>query len=206
LVAGENPGALLMLALRITGAACYETPVGSLACLGQVRNTSDEPFSDVRVEVQLLSREGRLLAAQDVPVSRWMIPAGTAGPYRVLFERVPDGYASAYPFIKDGQVVPAREDRYALLTLQTISGQFVLDQYEITLSIANKHPAAVEQIALTMTLLDDYRQVTGFRRLYLAPGRQLQPGESLALTLKVIPQGPNTVNFEAFAEGYLVER
>ena len=46
--------------------------------------------------------------------------------------------------------------------------------------------------------------MTGFRRVYLDPGRQLQPGESLALTLKVIPQGPDTVAFDAFAEGYIV--
>ena len=55
-----------------------------------------------------------------------------------------------------------------------------------------------------MTLLDQYGRVTGFRRVYLDPDRRLAPGDSLALTLKVIPQGPNTVAFDAFAEGYIV--
>ena len=41
-------------------------------------------------------------------------------------------------------------------------------------------------------------------QVYLEAGQRLKPGESLALTMKVIPQGPNTVGFDAFAEGRLV--
>jgi hypothetical protein len=172
--------------------------------MGQVRNTFDLPVEQVQVEVQLLARDGSVLAAQNALVSRWVIPTGAAGPYRVLFDRVPEGYVGVYPFVKAGQVVPDAENRYAALALKQVSGAFVLNQYEITLSIINRSPVAVEQIAITMMLLNEYDQVTGFRRMYLDSGRRLQPGESLALTLKVIPQGPSTVGFDAFAEGYYV--
>ncbi len=122
----------------------------------------------------------------------------------MLFERVPEGYAGAYPFVKGGQVIANGETRYTTLALKQVSGTFVLNQYQITLSIINTSPVAIEQIAITMTLLDRNDQVTGFRRMYLDPGRRLLPNESLTLTLKVIPQGANTVAFDAFAEGYRV--
>jgi len=80
----------------------------------------------------------------------------------------------------------------------------VLDQYQITLSVINKSADPVEQIAVTMILLDRDERVTGFRRMVLDPTRRLDSGESLTLTLKVIPQGPDTVTFESFAEGLRV--
>jgi hypothetical protein len=204
LTATDNAASYVALYLHVTGAACYETPIGSLICLGQVHNTSDLPVEQVQVEVQLLARDGTLLAAQQAFVSRWVIPAGATGPYRVLFDRVPEGYAGAFPFVKTGHAVTNADPHYAALTLKQVSGAFVLDQYQITLSIINKSPLAVEQIAITMTLLNEYHQVTGFRRMVLDPNRRLLPGESLTLTLKVIPQGENTIAFDAFAEGYFV--
>ena len=204
LVTAAPTGSHLAFYVQVTGAACYETPIGSLICLGQVHNTLNLPVKEVLIEIQLLAGDGSLLAAQEAFVSRWMIPAGAVGPYRVLFDRVPEGYTRALAFVKTGQVVTDTNSRYVALALNPVSGEFVLDQYQITLSIINRSPAAVDQIAVTMTLLNASDQVTGFRRMYLDPSRQLPPGESLTITLKVIPQGENTVAFDAFAEGYLV--
>jgi hypothetical protein len=199
------PVSQLALYLQITGAACYETPVGSLICLGQVRNTLSLPVEQVQVEVQLLARDGKVLAAQAAFVSRWMIPTGEAGPYRVLFERVPDGYTEAYAFVRAGEIIDGPESHYATtLALKQVSGAFVLDQYQITLSVINKSSEPVEQIAVTMILLDRDGRVTGFRRMVLDPSRRLSAGESLTLSLKVIPQGPDTVTFDSFAEGIFV--
>jgi hypothetical protein len=193
----------LALYLSVIGSACYETPVGSLVCLGQVRNTLDVPIEHVTVGVQLLARDGALLEAKEAFVSRWMLPAGATGPYRVLFEQVPNGYAGTYAFVVSGQIAQSVEHRFATLTLQEVSGRFLVDQYQVSLSVLNKGPYAAQQLAITMTLLDAHGQVTGFRRVYLAADRRLEPGESLALTIKVIPQGRGTVAFEAFVEGYL---
>lgn len=193
------------LYLRISGPACYETPVGSLVCLGQVANLLDVPVEQVVVAVQLIARDGTPLAAQDTVVARWVIPAGEKGPYRVVFETIPDGYAGAFPFVKSGQIAVNPGRLYGSLALQQVSGAFVLDQYQITLSVFNKNSLPVENVIVTMTLLDGQDQVTGFRQIYLDAYHPLAPGESLALTIKVIPQGPDTVHFEAFAEGYLVE-
>jgi hypothetical protein len=189
--------------LRVTGAACYPTPLGSLICLGLIRNLNPAPVEQVSVAVQLLDRNGAPLAVGETWVSRWMIPAGAVGPYRILFDHLPEGYASAFSYAQSGQLAPEADRRYGNLALQEVSGAFVVDQYQVTVSVINISPVAVERITVTMTLLDEFGQVTGFRQMPLDPQRRLEPGESLALTMKVIPQGPNTVSFDAFAEGLL---
>ncbi len=193
------------LFLRVSNPACYETPLGSLVCLGQVYNPLDKPVEQVAVGVQLLARDGTLLAAQEAVISRWVLPEGATGPYRIIFDPVPPEYLWARPYVKTGQVASDIEHRYASLALQEVSGAFVIDQYQVTVSITNKSLYPVEGIAVTMTLLDEVGQVTGFRREYLDTHRRLAPGETLALSLKVIPQGPNTVAFDAFAEGHLAQ-
>jgi len=194
----------IALYLNVTGPTCYETPVGSLVCLGQVYNMLDSPVEQVMVGVQLVARDGTPLATGQGLLARWLLPAGAAGPYRVLFDRLPDGVANARSFILSGQNAPDTGNAHVNLTLQEVSGTFIIDQYQVSLSIINQNSSPVGHIAVTMTLLDNQRRVTGFRQEYLDADRRLAPGDSLALTLKVIPQGPNTVAFDAFAEGYLI--
>ncbi len=197
-------GPPLMLYLAVSGPACYETPVGSLVCLGQVQNRLDVPVEQVVVTVQLLSQDGTVLASGQSFLARQLLPAGLQGPYRVLFDSIPEGYAQAAAFVASGRVAEAVEQRYADLVLNQTSGVFVYDLYQITLSIINKSRYPADRIVVTLTLLDKEGQVTGFRQVYLDRSRQIQPGESLSVTVKAIPQGPNTVAFTAFAESRLV--
>lgn len=200
-VFGVSP---VMVYLAITGSECYETPVGSLICLGLVSNQWDQPVEQVRVAVQLVAYDGTPLATKEVLVSRWVLPGGAAGPYRVLFERLPEGYAEAQSFIIAGQPSATTDSRYANLVLQPVTGAFVLDHYQVSLTVVNRDTRPVEQITITMTLLDRNGQVTGFRQVPLEATRRLAPGESLAMTIRVIPQGVDTVAYQAFAEGFFV--
>ena len=190
-----------LLHLKIIGPACYETPVGSLVCLGQVRNTLDTPVEQIVVEVQLVTSNGTALASREVFVSRHLIPAGSSGPYRVLFEEIPAGYAAAFPQVKNGQVLASMSSQMAELTLRQVSGRFVANQYQIAMSMINRTLLPIERISITMVLTSDEGAVTGFRQVTL--DRELRPGEALSLNLKVIPQGPSTVGYEVFAEGFL---
>ncbi len=196
----------LAMYLRVTGPACYETPLGSLVCLGQVVNLLDEAVEQVTVEVQLVGRDGLTLTTKQAMLARWLLPSGANGPYRVLFDSLPEGYVAARPLVTYGQIAVNPSARYATLSLQAVSGRFVIDQYEIALSLMNKGADSVGQIIVTMVLMDGKGQVTGFRQVYLGNDHHLEPGESMALTLRVIPQGPNTVAYDAFAEGYVMQR
>jgi hypothetical protein len=94
----------IALYLNVTGPTCYETPIGSLVCLGQVYNMLDSPVEQVTVGVQLLARDGTPLTTGEALLARWLLPAGAAGPYRVLFDSMPDGVVNARPFILSGQI------------------------------------------------------------------------------------------------------
>lgn len=201
LITVDKTGTPVALYLTVSGPACYETAVGSLVCMGQVHNTYNQPVGQITVRVQLLTREGIPLDEEEAQVSRWLIPTTMSGPYRVVFDRVPPGYAGAYGYVTDAQPAAEVDEQYAAITVRRIANTFVLDQYQATLSIINQSRRPVEQLAITMTLLDSRGRVTGFRRINLPPDRRLEPGESLAMTLRVIPQGGNTVTFDAFAEG-----
>jgi len=186
--------------LAVSGPTCYETPVGSLVCLGQVQNRHDQPVEQVVVTVQLLAQDGTVLASGQAFLARQLLSSGLGGPYRVLFDEIPEGYTHAAAYIASGRIAENVERRYAELELNHTSGVFVYDQYQITLSIVNKSRYPAERIVVTMTLLDRDGQVTGYRQVYLDHSRQIQPGETLSVTVKAITQGPNTVGFTAFAE------
>jgi hypothetical protein len=192
------------LYLNVKGSACYATPVGSLICLGQIHNGLNVPVEAITVEVRLLSPDGVPLATEEALLSRWVLPAGDSGPYRVLFEQIPEGYARAQIVVASGQVAHDVERRYADLRVTPVSGKFVIDQYQVTLSIRNYSLAPATDLAVTMTLLDEYGRVTGFARVHPAQNLQLSPGEPMAITVKVIPQAPGTVSFDAFVEGWLM--
>lgn len=190
--------------INMSGTTCYPTPVGSLVCLGRFHNPLNTPLEYVVIVVQLLARDGMPLASEQALVARWVIPPGASGPYRVLFDEVPAGYAGTYTFVQSAQVATDRAQTYTELSVQPVSGTFVLDQYQVTLSLVNRTPVPVNRIAITMSLFDRQAHTTGFRRLVFEPERRIEPGESMALTMKVIPQGENPVDFDAFAEGFAV--
>ena len=200
LEAGSFPYALYLM---INGPACYETSVGSLICMGQVHNQATVPVDRVRIEVQLLAQDGMPLVTREIALAQNWIPAGGTGPFRVLFETIPADYAGVYAFIKTGEIAYTAQYRYANLVTRQIGGTFTNGQYQVTLSISNYSTLPVTNISVLVTLLNPNRQVTGFRQTTLDETHILQPGESLSLTIKVIPQGINTVSFTAFADGLL---
>lgn len=190
--------------LRVSSPACYETPLGSLICLGQVYNTLEAPLENVVVSVQLMSRDGTPLTSQSALLARDILPAGMRGPYRVIFDTIPSGYAGADASIQAAEVARNAERRYADLTLQQVAVAFNEQQFKVTLSITNHSRQSAEHLALTVTLFDGSGRVTGFRQVMLEEDRRLDPDQPLSMTISVIPQGPNTVTFDAFAEGRLV--
>ena len=132
----------IALYLRASGPTCYETPIGSLICLGQVYNGLQVPVEQVVITVQLHSLDGQALGSGDVFLARTLLPAGLTGPYRILFDRVPEGFGSASASVRSGQLAENTSARYADLRIREIAGTFTNDQYQVSLSIRRK-PAAV---------------------------------------------------------------
>ncbi len=75
--------------LLLESPTCYETPAGSVWCLGLVRNELTVPVDQVVVRVYLVKADGTPLAEQDVRVARSVLPPGGISPYRALFASMP---------------------------------------------------------------------------------------------------------------------
>ncbi len=190
--------------LRAGPPACYETPLGSLVCLGQVYNTLEAPLENIVVNVTLLARDGTPLAKQSALLARNILPAGSLGPYRVIFDTVPAGYNSASAAIDAAEVAIDSERRYADLELRQVAVVFNEQQFKVTVSVANHSHESADELVLTVTLLDRSGRVTGFRQVTLEDNYVLAPNQPMSLTISVIPQGSNTVSFDAFVEGRLI--
>jgi len=201
--ADANNSALLPLTLylSVTTPACYETPVGSLVCMGQIKNGFHLPMEGIWIGVQLLAADGQALAAGASPLAQPILEPGLAGPYRVQFDSVPDGYVKIYAFVISGDVAEDAAQRYANLSAKQVGVMFIEGHYQITLSLCNQSPLPADQITLTITLLGEEAEVTGFRQLFL--DQRLLPRECLTVSGQVIPQGKNTVAFDTFAWGRL---
>ncbi|MBN1964781.1 MAG: hypothetical protein JW910_09050 [Anaerolineae bacterium] len=200
--ATQSPAAL---ALAVSGPICTETSVGSLVCLGQVRNMQPAPVERVSVGVSLLALDGTPLMTGEGWLFRWLLPVGASGPYRVLFDSVPPDYAGAQAYIRSGQIAQGASHRYGDIAIQAISGDEIGEQYQVTLTVRSSSAVPVEPVVVTVMLLDAEGALTGFRQVYIEDNSQWQPGESREITLMVAPQRPGTIAFDAFAEGILAQ-
>jgi hypothetical protein len=68
---------------------CYPTPSDMLLCMGYVRNTSLQPVERVSALIELMNRDGQLIAEEVVALEQRVILPGDAAPYRVLFREQP---------------------------------------------------------------------------------------------------------------------
>jgi len=110
------------VALQIQGMAFYRTPLGSLWCLGEVRNLSGEPAEEVQVEVSLHDEHGELLASGAAFTQLDVVAGGGRAPFAVLFSAPPARFVQYQARVLSG--VPSRHlgPRYPHLTVAENEG------------------------------------------------------------------------------------
>ncbi len=177
---------------------CYETPAGSLWCLGLVRNNLTVAVQQVIIRIYLVNAEGTALAEQDTHTARLMLAPGETSPYGALFNAIPEGSIGPVAVL-----VNASETTqiYELLEVRNVKSQLRNSGYHVTGTLLNTTGATIREPALVITLYDAAGRVTGFR-LWRWPGDQiLMPGASLPFDMEALPQGMNTTRIQASAEG-----
>lgn len=202
-----NPATLIALTLAPTPLPlplalpnCYETPVGSLLCLGSLHNPLGVPISQLVVRVYLIDEEGNALDVREVATARSYLLPDESTPYGAQFERLPSEYSSAVAEVaralRNTQMLPH-------LHVENVQSAFTEGIYTLSGTLSNRGEQAVQQISLVATLYDESGQVTGFRQVRLPPDQQLLPNEQLPFSLSVIPQADGTLNIVTSAEGEL---
>ncbi len=180
---------------------CYETPAGSLWCLGLARNDLTVPVEEIIVRVYLVSAEGAPLAQREAPVARISLLPGEAAPYGVLFEAAPEGLAGPVVILVNAVEVRSPGARAVALEARDVRSEAQGSLLRLSGNLVNNGPAALTELNLVVTLFDARGRVTGFRHLRWPAGQALPPGQSLPFALDAAPQGAGSVRYEVKAEG-----
>ncbi len=189
------------LPLSVSAPSCYETPVGSLWCLGLIRNELSVPTEQVVIRIYLVRLDGTALTFQDVRPARSLLEPGAASPYGALFNAIPDGTAGPVAVIVGAIQTSAQSAHAVSIDVRDVHSEAREAGYQISGTLVNRSAAPVRELNLVVALFDDGGRVTGFRQLQWPPAQVLRPGESLSFNLDAVPQGRGTIRVEASAEG-----
>jgi LysM repeat protein len=200
------PGLLLPtptpLPLIAQGVAMYETPVGSLWCLGEIANTVDFPLTNVQVHVMLFDAAGELLIEANAFTAADVIPPGERSPFGILFTTPPPDWVSSQVVVMRGEVVGALATSYVPITVTQSVGETSGPQFRVSGTVQN---ASVEQSAgsviVIVTTYDTGGSVTGFRQRTVEREGALPPGASAPFQLQVGFHGDVVAGFDVIAVG-----
>lgn len=186
--------------LTLDPPSCYETPVGSLWCLGVVRNLLPVTVEGVMLRVYLVALDGTALAHSDGSIARPVMRPNEFAPYGVLFEHPPAAVVGPVTELLNTTV--ATDSRWTLLHIQQACGDWEASGFHVGAQIANASTMAVKPSAV-VTLFDANGRVLGFRQ-FTADG-MLNAGRSISLTFDVMPnvstQLIGAVHYEIMADG-----
>ena len=136
---------------------CYDTPTTDLLCLGQIKNTTDQLWKNISLNVQLQDRSQRISLEQT-----YLLPGQTA-PYRVLWSSPAIHEEEAVMSAQSPQVHTGSENVFEIPT-QDIAGFWVSkSRYRVRGILQNPYDLSFKQGQLIVTLLDSEGAVVAYR-------------------------------------------
>jgi LysM repeat protein len=172
------------LPLGVRGVAFYETPVGSLWCMGEVVNTTDAALTNAQVRVTLLDEAGAPVAEADAFAAADLIPAGTRSPFGILFTTPPQSWANSQVTVVRGEVAGELAAAYVPMEVTAFEGQPADNQFRVTGSVQNTSAGQTAGSAFVIvTTYDAEGQVTGFRQQKVPLEAPLPPGNGVPFDL-----------------------
>ncbi len=187
------------LPFEVKGVGFYETPSGSLWCLGEVENTSGRALERVQVKVSLQDEEDKVLATESAFVALGIVPQGGKAPFAVLFANPPVSFAKYQALPLSGEAVTYLGNRYLDLTITEQQGESAEHYFTVEGLVQNTGQANAETVTALVTAYDAQGRVTGFRQADLddAPAA----GESSPFQVNLLPFGGTVVTYAVQAQG-----
>jgi LysM repeat protein len=186
----------------VQGVACYETPAGSLWCLGEVINTAPAPVTNVQMLVTLFDSEGRRMAEADTFVAADLILSGERAPFGVLFMDPPPGQTVPRVTTLRGEVAGELTASYVPMSAVETEGELSGPQFEVSGEVQNdsaEQPAV--NVSVTVTTYDADGLVTGFRQATVELETSLAPGTRAPFSLLLNFHGDPPTNLNVIATG-----
>ena len=186
----------------IQGVACYETPAGSLWCLGEVVNTAPAPVTNVQMLVTLFNSDGQRMAEADTFVAADLIPPGGRAPFGVLFVDPPPGQTVPRVTTLRGEVAGELTASYVSMSAAETEGKLSGPQFEASGAARNDSTErSAGNVHVTVTTYDADGFVTGFRQEAVELESPLAPGASAPFSMLLNFHGDPPVDFSVVATG-----
>jgi hypothetical protein len=193
------PGSTPLL-LMLDVPTCSETPVGSLWCVGLIRNTLSATVSGVIVRISLVTIDGTALAQQEALSARPLIRPGEWSPYGALFSNPPAGFAGPVAELIGAEAMPP-SDAGVILAVENLHDTPAANTnpaYHVQATITNQSSTLVRAV-IVVTLFNSSGQVGGFREI--APDTPLAPGVPFPLDLDITPLTSGAMQSVVIADG-----
>ena len=190
------------LAFGLSGIGLYETPVGSLWCLGEVVNTTAVTLTNVQVAVTLFNEGGEPVAQADAFAAADLIAAGERSPFGVLFTDPPSNWSSPQVTIIRGEEAGGLGASFVPIVMDGVEGQAAGAQFRVSGVVRNAsagQPAG--RVYVIATSYDAEGRVTGFRQGKADYEGALAPGGTAPYTLLFNFHGDAPTDFRIIALG-----
>ncbi|MCA9934625.1 MAG: FxLYD domain-containing protein [Anaerolineales bacterium] len=190
--------------LAVLVAQGYQTPVGSLWLLGEMRNEGDLPVENVQVEFGLRDAGGNLLGTAVAWTAAAIIPPGETAPFGVLLSEPPAGYASPTVAIVGGESVVDLGSRY--LDVVVAEGTAVIpdgERVQVSGKVQNDGDVVATAVRVILTVYDSQGQVSGYTQQTL--DGPLFPGDNTSFSFDVAPPGGEPVSVGLLVNALRIE-
>jgi len=184
--------------LQIVGLAFYDTPVGSLWCMGEVLNERDEFLELVQLRVILYNVDGERVGEAEGFTATDVVPGLGRAPFALLFPNPPEaGFASYEVIVVGAEPLLYWGGRHRELVVEELEAQMEGASFSVRGELVNAGEENATDVELTVTAYGTEGQVVGVRQAMLDP---LPAGERRAFSLELVPVAP-AVRAEAVAWG-----
>ena len=205
-VTETTPGLLLPtptpLPFDVQGVAFYETPVGSLECLGEIVNTTAFTLTNVLVRVTLYDDAGTALAMGDAFTAADLVPPDGRSPFCILFTAPPSAWASPQVTVIRGEAAGALAASYVPVALTEVEGLPSGSQFQASGVVQNSSAEqAAGSVRVIVTTYDAQGLVTGFRQGKVDIEGTLAPGATAPFSLLFNFHGDVPADFNVVALG-----
>ena len=191
------------LPFEVKSLGFYETPAGSLWCLGEVDNTSGQDIERVQVEASLYGEEDKVLAADSAFVALEIVPQGGKAPFAILFANPPASFAKYQAIALSGDPMTYLGNRYLDLSIAEQQGESEGHYFAVEGQVQNTGQANAETVTVLVTAYDAHGRVTGFRQADLEDAPVV--GESSPFQVNLLPFGGAVVTYTVQVQGTRLE-
>lgn len=188
--------------LEVQGVGFYETPVGSLWCLGEVVNTNEIALTNVQVRVVLFDAVGEALVETDGFVAVELLAPGERSPFGILFTSPPAEWANSQVSVVRGEGAGELSSLFATITVSETNGQMIDGLFRTTGTIQNTGAAlAADRAQVIITTYDEQGLVTGYRQGQVTLEGPLVPGAFAPFEMLFTVHGGPPADFRIIALG-----